>query len=99
MGKLGIGADTDYLGAGGLEILVLICQISVFRSSDKGKISRVKEKNRPFSGLFQLLQGNFAKGELSGNISFHLEILHLLSHLDTMIMSACALSHNNLLDY
>ncbi len=41
--KFGVRAHGDYFCAGCLDVFVLICQISEFRSSDKGKISRVEK--------------------------------------------------------
>jgi hypothetical protein len=54
--EFGISAYGNNLGIDRLEILVLLCQSSKLRGSDKGEVCGIEEEHCPFFVRFQFCQ-------------------------------------------
>ena len=87
MYEFGISAYRDDLGTGFFECFMLLCQSSELGCSDKGKVRRIEEQNRPFLCRFQSSEADLAKITPGRLIGFHFEFRGRLSDPDTAVIT------------
>jgi hypothetical protein len=88
MHELGISAYRNDLGTGFFECFILLCQSSELGCSNKGKVRRIEEQNRPLLRRFLRGEADLAKITPRGLIGFHLEFRGQLSDPDTAAIAS-----------
>jgi hypothetical protein len=84
--ELGIVADRYDLRTRFLEFAVQLCQSRKLGCSDKGEISRIKEKYRPFLFLLQGTEAELPKISLGRLVRLDPEVRHRLPYPKTTAM-------------
>jgi hypothetical protein len=88
-----VRADRNDLRARFFEFLVLLCQSSEFRRSDKGEVRGIKEEDGPLLGCFLSGKREFSEITLGLFKCFEFEIGDTLTNTDT----AAVTRHDRLL--
>jgi len=82
-----VGAYRNDVGTGFLKLVVQLCQSGELRCSDKGKIRRIKEEDRPSLLLSLCTEAHLSEIALFGFVGLDLKVRDVLtnSHTATML--------------